>query len=52
VALLLTDAIGQWCYEAVEQGRDDWVTLLSIDSESAFRDFRAERAREPEHEDR
>jgi hypothetical protein len=39
VALLLTDAIGQWCYEAMEQGRDDWVVLLSIDSESAFRDF-------------
>ena len=39
VALLLTDAIGQWCYEAMEQGRDDWVVLLSIDSESAFQNF-------------
>lgn len=39
IALVLTDAIGSWCYKALEEGRDDWRLLLSIESEDEFRDF-------------
>lgn len=38
-ALLLTDAIGHWCYRALEDGRDDWRFLLSVDSAEVFHGF-------------
>lgn len=38
-ALLLTDAIGHWCYQALEEQRDDWRFLLSVDSAEEFQDF-------------
>jgi hypothetical protein len=52
IALVLTDAIGSWCYKALEEGRDDWRLLLSIESEDEFRDFvwkeRAEKRMKPD----
>lgn len=39
IVLVLTDAIGSWCYKALEEGRNDWRLLLSIKSEDEFRDF-------------
>jgi hypothetical protein len=39
VALVLTDALGSWCYKALDEGRDDWLFLLSVDTEDAFREF-------------
>lgn len=38
-ALLLTDAVGHWCYRALEEGRDDWRFLLSVEREDDFRSF-------------
>lgn len=37
--LLMTDAIGHWCYKAISEGREEWRLLLSIDSESDFAEF-------------
>jgi hypothetical protein len=39
VALMLTDALGHWCYKALSEGRDEWRFLLSVNSEDAFREF-------------
>jgi hypothetical protein len=39
VGLVLTDAIGQWCYKALEEGRDDWRFLLTVTSADELRDF-------------
>jgi hypothetical protein len=38
-ALLLTDAIGRWCYAAIEEQRDEWLELLKIASAEAFREL-------------
>jgi hypothetical protein len=38
-ALLMTDAIGHWCYKAISEERDEWRLLLSIDSELEFINF-------------
>lgn len=37
--LLMTDAIGHWCYKAISEGREEWRLLLSIDSEFEFAEF-------------
>ncbi|MFN3355069.1 MAG: hypothetical protein ACK418_03490 [Pseudomonas sp.] len=39
VLLLMTDAIGHWCYKAIAEGREEWRLLLSIDSDLEFNDF-------------
>jgi len=39
VALMLTDAIGHWCYKALREGRNDWRQLLTVESDCAFRDL-------------
>jgi hypothetical protein len=36
-ALLLTDALGKWCFEALEIQREDWRALLTVNSDEAFR---------------
>lgn len=36
-ALLLTDALGEWCYQAMESGRNDWRTLATVGSDEEFR---------------
>jgi hypothetical protein len=37
--LLMTDAIGHWCYKAIAEGREEWRLLLSIDSVLEFNEF-------------
>ena len=37
--LLMTDAIGHWCYKAIVEGREEWRLLLSIDSVLEFNEF-------------
>jgi hypothetical protein len=39
VALLLTDALGHWCYEALRNFNDDWRILLTLDTAEDFHDF-------------
>jgi len=39
IALMLTDALGHWCYRSIDEGREDWRFLLSVASEDAFREF-------------
>jgi hypothetical protein len=39
VGLLLTDAIGHWCFKAIVEGREEWRKLLTVDSVEAFREL-------------
>ena len=39
VALLLSDAVGHWCYKALKDGKDDWRFLVEVSSATDFRDF-------------
>jgi hypothetical protein len=39
VALLLTDAIGLWCYQCLKTGDEEWRELLSLNSSDEFREF-------------
>ncbi|MBX8609907.1 hypothetical protein K5D65_22200 [Pseudomonas cichorii] len=37
IVLLMTDAIGHWCYKSIAEGREEWRLLLSIDSDFKFK---------------
>jgi hypothetical protein len=39
VALLLTDALGHWCYQALRNFTDDWRILLTLNTTEDFHDF-------------
>ena len=39
IALLMTDALGQWCYRSIEEERDEWHFLLDVTDKTEFRSF-------------